>query len=118
MAEKKEVPEIHHDVRRSRTNFTPYPGGDRTTALRPLRVRHVSPIRVPEVRRARVYTDSMICSQETAMEHLRYIRRQLEKDDREIKMLQQSLDQWNYPRKWTPYNYVEGHNEYRRDQYY
>ena len=62
------------------------------------------------VRRHRPYTDHMISNQETAIEHLRYVRRQLEKDDAELKKLQDQLNTWMYPRKWTPYNSTNPHD--------
>ena len=51
----------------------------------------------------------------------RYVRRQLERDDRQLKLQLDEIHRWNYPRKWTPPNFVdtdnirgEAYNDYTR----
>lgn len=53
--------------------------------------RSYSPIRVHTPVRAKTYAKSMVNSQERALEHLRYVRRQLEKEDRQMKLLQDQM---------------------------
>lgn len=67
--------------------------------------RKTDPIIAQDVYRARNYSDGMVASQEAALENLRYVRKQLEKEERQAKRIQDELYEWNTPRRWTPYNY-------------
>ena len=49
----------------------------------------------------RSYASAVVTSQEMMLENLRFTRRQMEKDERELEKLQKDLYLNQYPGKWT-----------------
>jgi len=88
------------DVRRSRIAFT-HKFADDLPPLKPLKFTHVSPAVAGPIHRSKNYTEALVCDQKIAMEQLRHIRRNLEREDRELRRLQLEFEQFRTPRKWS-----------------
>ena len=65
--------------------------------------------RAEKVENRKAYASIMVSEQETMLEHLRYARRQMEKDEKQLKEMQDYLYKKQMPRKWTPYNNQRGY---------
>jgi hypothetical protein len=63
--------------------------------------RYHNPYSISPVIKGRNYARSIVSSQEMMLENLRFIRRQLEQDDRKLEIFQKNLYLDQYPKKWT-----------------
>lgn len=73
--------------------------------------KHYYPIRAEKVENGKAYASIMVSEQATMLEHLRYTRRQMEKDEKQLKEMQDYLLRKQMPRKWTPYNNQRGFDD-------
>ena len=70
------------------------------------------PMRSHTVHRPSHYAGGIVTSQEMMLQQLRWVRQQLDREDRELKQAQEYLYKAQAPRKYTPYNYQPGFNDY------
>ena len=56
---------------------------------------------------SRAYTRIMVNEQETMVAKLRYMRQEMEKDEKQLDYLKNCLNKNDMPAKWTPYNHQE-----------
>lgn len=66
--------------------------------------KHYYPIRAEKIANPRAYASIMVSEQETMLAQLKYMRQQMEKEEKELKEMQDYIYKKSLPRKWTPYN--------------
>merc|ERR1712002_482142 len=76
-----------------------------------LRTTHVAPYIAPKIERGKNYTDNMIGTQQTSLENLRFAKRQLTKDDRELRKLQAEINELTSRSFFLEFVYLEKGNE-------
>ena len=71
-----------------------------------------NPRHAHHVRNPKSYASMLIADQEMMLANLRNVRRQLEKEDRQLRIMQQTLYNHDSPRKWTPSHRYLYENDY------
>ena len=72
--------------------------------------------RAEKIEHGKAYASIMVCEQETMLAQLRHTRRQMEKDEKQLKEMQDYLFRKQMPRKWTPYS-TSGEKQPEREEY-
>jgi hypothetical protein len=50
----------------------------------------------------------MVNDQKTMLANLRWLRREMEKEERQLKIMKDTLYNKSLPSRWTPYNHMDG----------
>ena len=79
-------------------------GDNKGTVVETKVIRYHNPYSLSTSVRGRQYASSVVASQETMLENLRYMKREMEREDRKITRFQREMLLSQHPRRWTDRN--------------
>lgn len=80
---------------------------DNKADLKKKNTSYYTPIKANPIRNGKAYASIMVAEQSTLLEQLRYTRKQMDKEDKELQKLADEINKSNMEKKWSPsYKYL------------